>query len=90
MSWGLRPEDNCRYCGRPAEDAHHIVPRRMSGRGVDDELRNLMPLCRRCHRGHHERTQPIPRSLLSPVEEAFAMGAAGAEWLAIWYPKGDK
>lgn len=36
----------CFICDDAAEDAHHIVPRRMGG--CDDD-RNLVDLCRRCH-----------------------------------------
>jgi hypothetical protein len=40
----------CARCGRPAEEAHHVLP---VGRGGDPEGPGK-PLCRRCHRVEHE------------------------------------
>lgn len=41
----------CLYCAQPrAVDAHHVLPR---GRGGDDLMANLVPLCRRCHGAVH-------------------------------------
>ena len=36
---------------QPAVDIHHLVGRGMGGdpKGVRDDIRNLIPLCRDCH-----------------------------------------
>lgn len=36
----------CRFCGNPAEDPHHILYRSLSG---DDTENNIVGLCRACH-----------------------------------------
>lgn len=36
----------CAYCGKPAEDLHHIIPK--SQGGSSNEI-NLIPLCRQDH-----------------------------------------
>lgn len=43
----LRDEPNCRSCGKPAKDVHHIQPLRLGG---THDRANLMPLCLSCHR----------------------------------------
>jgi 5-methylcytosine-specific restriction endonuclease McrA len=44
----------CQQCGaREHLDVHHLLAR---SRGGPDEERNLMTLCRRCHREFHEGT----------------------------------
>ena len=37
---------------KPAVDIHHLVGRGMGGdpKGVRDDIRNLIPLCRDCHK----------------------------------------
>ena len=42
----------CIYCGKPAEEFHHIVPRHMGG---DNRLSNIVPLCRECHSKAHSK-----------------------------------
>lgn len=42
----------CMYCGRPAEELHHIIPRHMGG---DNRLQNIVPLCKECHSKAHSR-----------------------------------
>lgn len=42
----------CIYCGNPAEELHHIVPRHMGG---DNRLSNIVPLCRECHCKAHSK-----------------------------------
>lgn len=44
--------DRCQYCGRPAEQYHHIVPRHMGG---DNRLSNIVPLCYECHLKAHSK-----------------------------------
>ena len=47
----------CLYCGRIAEQNHHVIKRdkRKKGGGTDNP-ENLAPLCRACHHAiHHGR-----------------------------------
>ena len=44
--------DKCFYCGAPAEEYHHIVPRHMGG---DNRLENIVPMCIDCHRKAHSK-----------------------------------
>jgi len=53
-SWGwmrrlcfLRDDYRCRLCGKPAHEAHHIIPRKDGG---THNLRNLISLCEKCHK----------------------------------------
>lgn len=44
----------CENCGKPAQDAAHITPKRMGGRqgsmkAIINDPRNLAALCRGCH-----------------------------------------
>ena len=36
----------CQYCGQEANTVDHVVPRRLGGNDVDD---NLLSACRRCN-----------------------------------------
>ena len=47
----LLTDRQCRACGREASDPHHIVTR--GGKQGDDDIGNIMPLCRRCHDRFH-------------------------------------
>jgi len=38
----------CKICGRPSEDAHHIL-KKSQAKGLKFDLRNGMGVCRRCH-----------------------------------------
>jgi len=44
----------CEMCGAMAVDIHHISPKGMGGRPDKDTIRNLIALCRECHRWAHE------------------------------------
>jgi 5-methylcytosine-specific restriction endonuclease McrA len=78
-------EVRCRVCLKEPVDWHHVVPRSATRFGKDTPY-NLIPLCRDCHRHHHERTKLISRRHLRDAEIAFALGAMGPAWLDTWYP----
>lgn len=44
---------NCAYCGAPAEQIDHIIPR---SRGGTDALENLAPACAACNLSKRDRT----------------------------------
>lgn len=54
----LRPQiikvkgNKCFYCGKPAVEYHHIVPRHMGG---DNRLENIVPICHECHLKAHSK-----------------------------------
>jgi hypothetical protein len=51
--WALyvKTRDNfiCQWCGKPARDAHHIVPKSVCGNAGRYEVENGMALCFHCH-----------------------------------------
>ena len=49
--WKSRP--NCAYCGKPADELHHIIPRIYGG---DNRPSNLVPLCEECHYKAHGKS----------------------------------
>ena len=51
---GYGEQDNvpCAVCGCNAVDIHHIEPKGMGGRDMND-IDNLIALCRRCHEMAH-------------------------------------
>lgn len=46
-----RDDWQCQLCGRPASDVHHILFR---SHGGSDDPRNLICLCRKCHKSAHD------------------------------------
>ena len=50
----------CKYCLAPAVDLHHV---KSKGQGGSDHPLNLMPLCRKCHFGHHNQNNPTTKQL---------------------------
>lgn len=80
-------EPACRNCRAVGEvHLHHIVPRSLAPAGRAD-ARNLIPLCSRCHDLHHAG-MPLPRSILTAEELAFARTLIGPGWLGRRYPAG--
>ena len=39
----------CEVCGAKAVDIHHIEARGMGGTKKEEDFKNLMALCRKCH-----------------------------------------
>lgn len=76
----------CRNCGAPAHHPHHIVPLSTSTPGRLEVRRNLMPLCSRCHRGHHDGNVEIPQNVLTTDELSFAVQEMGPGWVDHRYP----
>jgi hypothetical protein len=46
ISAGVVAGKECVRCSRPAEHAHHVLPRSFGG---SDDPSNLAPVCSRCH-----------------------------------------
>lgn len=51
--WG----ELCEVCGGPASDPHHFVPKSLSG-ALRLDIKNGVPLCRKCHFAHHHKGDP--------------------------------
>lgn len=58
--------NGCVRCARPAEHAHHVLPRAFGG---SDDPSNLVPVCSRCHpslervarqRAYWQGYRPVP------------------------------
>lgn len=49
----LRDGERCQYCGSPAEDVDHVVPR---SRGGEHRWENVVAACRRCNARKQDRT----------------------------------
>lgn len=46
--------DKCFYCGRPANEFHHIIPKHMGG---DNRPENIVRICSECHcKAHSKRS----------------------------------
>ncbi len=49
----LRDDHRCQYCGSPAEDVDHVMPR---SRGGEHRWENVVAACRRCNASKQDRT----------------------------------
>ena len=49
-------QPKCEFCGKDAEEVHHLTPRTCGG--TNDE-ENLMSLCKHCHSLIHKKITPI-------------------------------
>ena len=77
-----RLELRCLFCNDQPTDPHHIYPK---GRGGDDVMANLLPLCRRCHDAAHGTpyTRVVPEyngAVTVRVEGSAVRGKIG-RWL---------
>jgi 5-methylcytosine-specific restriction endonuclease McrA len=50
----------CAYCGQPADQVDHVIPR---VRGGSDALENLVAACRRCNTSKGDRTRPQQKAV---------------------------
>lgn len=65
-----------RVCDGPVQGHHVVEKQTLKRRGLTAELwnlDNLLGVCERAHRRHTARVEKIPRSLLSPAHERFAV-----------------
>ena len=71
----------CQYCGQEANTVDHVVPRRLGGNDVDD---NLVASCRRCNLAKggrffvSKRTPPTPRSFSNPQNTSIGHEPEGS------------
>lgn len=72
----IRDAERCQYCGRPAENIDHVVPR---ARGGAHEWENVVASCRRCNSRKKDRTpeEAGMRLLRAPVAPRAAF------WLVV-------
>ena len=83
----LRDAGECQYCGRPAENVDHVVPR---SRGGAHDWENVVASCRRCNSRKEARTPDEAgmglRRQPSAPRAAFwlvaSVGAVAPEWEA--------
>lgn len=81
---------DCWVCAGPWQELHHILARSQGG---DDDLTNLVPVCRECH-GLIEARDPYARSrirgALMPSNLEYLRGKFGGDrvegWLERNYP----
>ena len=50
----------CKMCGQVAVDLHHVLYKSQLG---TDDPENLIPLCYKCHSGHHNNNNPTTKQL---------------------------
>ena len=75
----------CQYCGSPAENVDHVIPRSRGGQHTWD---NVVAACRRCNsrkenRTPHEAAMKLRRRPTAPKEWAWivvAVGTVAPEW----------
>ena len=48
------PTKMCWYCGKPAEQKDHVIPKHLGGKGAKD---NLVPVCKWCNKS--KRAYPL-------------------------------
>lgn len=66
----------CRVCLSPFVDPAHIIPRSRVKPGPGEDARNIVPLCRVCHRAYDEgRLDILP--VLTREEQAYVVGLVG-------------
>ena len=71
----------CQYCGQEADTVDHVVPRRLGGNDVDD---NLVASCRKCNLSKggrffvSRRTPPTPRSFSTPQNTSISHDQTGS------------
>ena len=58
----------CFFCGKPAENMHHIIPR--SNILLRWDLENLLPVCYNCHQALHNAPHDI-RLYIGLVRQAY-------------------
>ncbi len=75
----LRDDHSCQYCGRPAENLDHVVPRTQGGTHTWD---NVVAACRRCNTRKGGRTpEQAGLSLVrvpQPPRSGWAMASGAA------------
>jgi 5-methylcytosine-specific restriction endonuclease McrA len=81
----VRDSHECQYCGAPAENIDHVLPR---SRGGPHDWENVVAACRRCNsrkenRLPHEANMRLRRRPAAPKEWAWivvAVGKVAPEW----------
>lgn len=87
----LRDGGRCQYCGSPAEDVDHVVPR---SRGGEHRWENVVAACRRCNSWKQDRTPREAGLTLATTPKApppafwlvVRAGRAGDHWRPYLLP----
>ena len=61
-----RKVKKCYFCGKPATSRHHIIPRRLGGKGMKD---NRIDICSNCHTKLHAILDPPIDYLLAIIKK---------------------
>ena len=82
----LRDDYDCQYCGRPAENIDHVIPKSQGG---EHTWENVVASCRRCNTKKGGRTPReaglvLRRQPRAPREHAWVMVATGARMDPAW------
>lgn len=59
FGYGVEDFIGCEVCGKRAVDIHHINARGMGGTKAEENIENLMALCRSCHIEYGDKKQHI-------------------------------
>jgi 5-methylcytosine-specific restriction endonuclease McrA len=75
----------CAVCNRQAHQGHHVIYKQHLRRRADAEkllwdLRNMLPICARCHEHHHRAFRRIRQRELTTDAIEFA-AELGLDWL---------
>lgn len=87
----LRDGHRCQYCGSPAEDVDHVMPR---SRGGEHRWENVVAACRRCNASKQDRTPREAGLTLSKTPKApppafwllVRAGRMGEDWRPYLLP----
>ena len=60
-----KKKKNCYFCGKPALSRHHIIPRRIGGKGLKN---NQVDICDNCHKKLHFILDPPIDYLLAIIQ----------------------
>jgi 5-methylcytosine-specific restriction endonuclease McrA len=84
----LRDDHRCQYCGRPAENLDHVVPKSQGGLHTWE---NVVACCRRCNTRKGGRTPgeaglSLARGPRVPREQSWLVVATGVRPDPSWEP----
>jgi hypothetical protein len=81
----LLAERECRQCGKPASDPHHLLLRSQGG---DDVEENIIPLCRRDHDLVHAWDADTRIELGGKIHDdeiAYVVGKLGFDGASVYF-----
>ena len=83
-----RDASRCQYCGRPAENLDHVIPKSQGG---SHAWENVVACCRRCNTKKGGRTPRqaglfLTRRPVAPREQSWILVATGTQPDPAWEP----